>query len=115
MNKLLVIGRISNDVETTYSGAKDPVARSVFNFAIPAMSMKKDKDGNYPCDFIRCVSFGKIAENIEKYCEKGSKLLLEGRIKNNNYEKDGTMVYSTEVLVDSIEFLDIKKKETTKK
>lgn len=115
MNKVIFVGRICSDITTSYSSGKEPVARSLFGLAIPDMSMSRDKEGNYPTDFFQCVCFGKISENVEKYCEKGNKLLIEGRVKNNNYQKDGTTIYSTEIIVDSLEFLETKKSTTDKK
>ena len=114
MNNVTFVGRISNDISTFYSKDEDPVARSIFNFAVPDMSMKKDKDGNYPCDYFRIATFGKTAENIEKYCSKGTKLLITGRVKNNNYETDGVMVYGTEIIADYVEFLETKKTSSKK-
>lgn len=114
MNNVTFVGRISNDISTFYSKDEDPVARSIFNFAVPDMSMKKDKDENYPCDYFRIVTFGKTAENIEKYCSKGTKLLITGRVKNNNYEKDGVMVYGTEIIADYVEFLETRKTSSKK-
>ena len=61
---------------------------------------------NYPTDFFRCTCWGKLAEIVEKHCSKGTKLLISGRLKNNNYEKDGQKVYSYEIVIDSLEFLE---------
>ena len=74
--------------------------------------MKKDGEGNYPTDFLRCTCWGKLAEIVEKHCSKGTKLLLSGRLKNNNYEKDGQKVYSNEIVIDSLEFLEARASKT---
>ena len=46
----------------------------------------KSENGNYPTDFFRCSAWSKLAEVIESYCSKGTKLMVIGRLKNNNYE-----------------------------
>lgn len=106
MNKITLTGRLTEEPKVTYSAGTEPVARALFNFAVPDMSMKKDGEGNYPTDFFRCACWGKLAEIVEKHCGKGTKLLLSGRLKNNNYEKDGQKVYSNEIVIDSLEFLE---------
>lgn len=106
MNKITLTGRLTEEPKVTYSAGAEPVARASFNFAVPDMSMKRDEDGNYPTDFFRCTCWGKLAEIVEKHCNKGTKLLISGRLKNNNYEKDGQKVYSNEIVIDSLEFLE---------
>lgn len=109
MNKITLTGRLTEDAKVTYSTGTEPIARAIFNFAVPDMTMKRDAEGNYPTDFFRCTCWGKLAEAIEKYCNKGTKLLVNGKLKNNNYEKDGKKVYSNEIVIDSLEFLEVKK------
>ena len=108
MNKITLTGRLTEGPKVTYSAGAEPVARASFNFAVPDMSMKRDEDGNYPTDFFRCTCWGKLAEIVEKHCNKGTKLLISGRLKNNNYEKDGQKVYSNEIVIDSLEFLEVR-------
>lgn len=112
MNKITLTGRLTEEPKVTYSAGTEPVARALFNFAVPDMSMKKDGEGNYPTDFFRCTCWGKLAEIVEKHCSKGTKLLLCGRLKNNNYEKDGQKVYSNEIVIDSLEFLEVRTVKT---
>ena len=111
MNQITITGRLTEEPKTTYSTGAEPVAHSFFNFAVPDMSMKKDAEGNYPTDFFRCSVWGKRAEIVEKHCTKGTKLLISGRLKNNNYEKNGQKVYSNEIVIDSLEFLEVKKSD----
>lgn len=108
MNKITLTGRLTEEPKVTYSAGAEPVARASFSFAVPDMSMKKDGEGNYPTDFFRCTCWGKLAEIVEKHCNKGTKLLISGRLKNNNYEKDGQKVYSNEIVIDSLEFLEVR-------
>lgn len=112
MNKITLTGRLTEEPKVTYSAGAEPVARASFNFAVPDMSMKRDEEGNYPTDFFRCTCWGKLAEIVEKHCNKGTKLLISGRLKNNNYEKDGQKVYSYEIVIDSLEFLEVRTVKT---
>lgn len=106
MNKIIVTGRLSEEPKVTYCAGAEPVAHAVFNLAVPDMSMKRDDAGNYPTDFFRCTCWSRLAEIVEKHCSKGTKLLISGRLKNNNYEKDGRKIYSNEIVIDSLEFLE---------
>lgn len=111
MNKLIMIGRICSDINTKYTPNGDDVT-CVLNatIAVPDRSSKKDENGNYETDFLKFVCFGKTAENTETYCKKGDLIAISGKVKNNNYtNKDGQKVYSTEIHVDEIEFLERKK------
>lgn len=112
MNHINLTGRLTEEPRITYSTGAEPVAHAFFYFAVPDMSMKKDNQGNYPTDFFRCSTWGKLAEVVEKHCTKGTKLLISGRLKNNNYEKDGQKIYSNEIVIDSLEFLETKKSGT---
>ena len=111
MNKITLTGRLTEKPQITYGTGVEPVAHAVFNFAVPDMSMKKDGQGNYPTDFFRCTCWNRLAETVGKHCDKGTKLLILGRLKNNNYEKDGKKIYSSEILIESLEFLEVKKQE----
>lgn len=115
MNQIIFTGRLTDEPKVTYSAGSEPVAHATFNFAVPDMSMRRDEQGNYPTDFFRCSCWGKLAETIEKHCVKGTKLLIVGRLKNNNYEKNGQKIYSNEILIDSLEFLETKKSDAKAK
>ncbi len=112
MNKITLTGRLTEEPKVTYSAGAEPVARASFSFAVPDMYMKRDEEGNYPTDFFRCTCWNKLAEIVEKHCNKGTKLLISGRLKNNNYEKDGQKVYSYEIVIDSLEFLEVRTVKT---
>lgn len=111
MNQIVLAGRLTEEPNITYSTGSEPVAHAMFNFAVPDMSMRKDEKGNYPADFFRCTCWGRLAEIAEKHCRKGTKLLIIGRLKNNNYEKNGQKVYSNEILIETLEFLEAKKQD----
>lgn len=105
MNKVFLTGRLTADVELK-SGANVSVA----NFSI-AVDRGKEKDGtDKGADFPRCVAFGRTAENLAKYQGKGSNILIEGHLQTGSYtKKDGTKVYTTDVICEKIEWLDSKK------
>lgn len=104
MNLLIISGRLTADPEFIHTNEGKTVAK--FNFAV---NRRFKRDGDPDADFFTCVAFGKIAETLEK-CSvaKGTKLLIEGEVRNNNYEKDGVKHYNTQVKVDSFEFCESK-------
>ena len=74
-----------------------------------AVDRRYRKDGKAETDFISCVTFGKNAEFVEKYLQKGLKILVSGRIQTGSYvNKEGQKVYTTEVILDDQEFADSK-------
>ena len=104
MNKVSIVGRLSNDptIRTTTGDKATTVAR--FNVAVQRRF--KNAEGNYDADFISCEAFGKTAEMIEKYFAKGSWIGIDGRIQTGNYtNKDGVRVYTTDVICENIEFV----------
>lgn len=105
MNKVILIGNISTDIQLRYTSSNMAVA--TFNLAV---NRPKKSDGTQETDFINIVVWGKQAENIGKYLKKGSKLAIEGRIQVRNYENsDGQKRYVTEVVAENVQFLDNKK------
>lgn len=107
MNNVTLIGNISRDLELRYSASQT----AVLKFSV-AVSRRKKEDG---ADFINCIAFGKTAENMEKFCHKGSKVGVKGRIQTGSYEKeDGTKVYTTDIVADEVEFLDSREKSEPK-
>lgn len=103
MNKCVLIGRISSDIElrTTQSG----VATCSFSVAI---NNGKDKDGNErPADFINCRAWRETANFISKWFQKGKMIAIEGKFKTDKYQhkshSDVTM-YSSYILIDNVEF-----------
>lgn len=104
MNKFIILGRLSTDIESRTTAEGKMVSR--FNFAV---NRRFKREGEPDADFFTCVAFGKIAETFQK-CDvgKGTKLLLEAEVRNNNYEKDGVKHYGTQVIVNSFEFCESK-------
>ena len=106
MNRFMAIGRICNDLELRYSQAG--VAFMSFKLAI---KRKFAKEGQPDTDFASCKVFGKTAEFMQKYMEKGSQIGIEGRLQTGSYEKDGAKVYTTDIMIDECYFADSKKVE----
>jgi single-strand DNA-binding protein len=72
-----------------------------------AVDRKFKKDGEQSADFINCKAFAKIAEVIEKYVTKGTKIAIVGRIQTGSYtNKDGQKVYTTDVMIEDFEFCE---------
>lgn len=101
------MGRLTRDPEVRWSQGENASAVARFNLAVDRR-FKRDGDAN--ADFIGCVAFGKTAETIEKYVRQGTKLLITGRIQTGSYtNKDGQKVYTTDVVVEDMEFAESKK------
>lgn len=108
MNKVTLVGRLTANPELRYTSSNLPLTR----FTI-AVNRQKKEDGTQNTDFINCVAWNKTAELICTYLTKGALIGLEGRIQTGTYEKqDGTKGYTTDVLVQNIEFLESKKSAT---
>ena len=76
------------------------------SFTIAVQRNYANAQGDREADFINCVAWRKQAENIAKYCSKGSQVAVEGRIQTRNYDaQDGTKRYVTEVIADNVSFL----------
>lgn len=106
MNKVILMGRLTRDPDIRYS--KGEKATAVARFSI-AVDRRFKQDGQPTADFINCLAFGKRAEFLEKYCHKGTKLVIEGSWQNGSYtNKDGNKVYTNECLIESCEFAESK-------
>lgn len=106
MNKVILMGRLTRDPEVRYSQGVSQTAVARFSVAV---DRRFKREGESEADFFNCTCFGKQAEFVERYLHKGTKIVLSGRIQNDNYtNKDGQMVYSVRVMVDEIEFAESK-------
>ena len=105
MNKAILIGRLTRDPEmrTTSSG----IATTTFSIAVNRNFT--NQNGEREADFINIVTWRKQAENVAKYCTKGSQVAVDGRIQTRTYDaQDGTKRYVTEVVADNVTFLGAK-------
>ena len=106
MNKAILVGRLTKDPELKMT---ENTKREVCQFTIAVNRPYTNDDGERKADFINCVVWDKLAENLSKYQKKGNQVAVEGRIQTRNYDdKDGKKVYVTEIFVSNISFLDSK-------
>lgn len=98
INQVMLMGRLAKDpdLRTTTSG------KSVVKFPL---AVDKQSDGS---DFFEIVAWEKLAELVEKYLHKGSKTIIQGRIENQTWEKDGHKHYKTIITAFDVTFLDSK-------
>ena len=105
MNKAIIIGRLTKDPEmrTTTSGVNSTT------FTVAVSRNYTGPNGERETDFLNCVAWRKQAENIAKYCTKGTQVAVEGRIQTRSYDaQDGTKRYVTEIIADNVTFLSTK-------
>lgn len=103
MNKVILIGRLTKDVEVRYAG-ETAVARYSL-----AVDRKFKREGEPTADFVNCVAFGKAGEFAEKYFRKGMKVAVTGRIQTGSYtNKEGQTVYTTDIVIEEQEFAESK-------
>ena len=100
MNKVVLIGRLTKDPDLRFAAVSGTaVTRLTLAVNRP---FKKDE-----ADFISCIAFGKTGEIIAQYLTKGRQLAISGSIQTGSYEaKDGTRRYTTDVIIDSFDFID---------
>ena len=99
MNSVILMGRLTRDVELNYS--KNGKAFTRF-----AIAVNRIGEG---ADFINCVAWEKTAETIAEYFKKGQRILVQGSIRTGSYEKNGQTIYTTDILVSRFEFVESNK------
>ncbi len=106
MNKVFLCGNLTRDIE----------ARTTASTVIARTGIAVTRRGNKnETDFFNLVAFGKTAETMAQYLEKGRKIIVEGQLRFSQYEdKNGDKKTSTDVIVDSFEFADSKKKDNSR-
>ena len=108
MNKVIIIGRNTKDIEQKQTASGTAVAE----FSVAVKRTFKNANGEYESDFFNCIAFSKLAETISRYVKKGDQLGVEGRLQTRNYtNREGKKVYVTEIIVENVEFLQSKKQE----
>ena len=109
MNKVILCGRFTKDPESRMGANSLEVSR----FSLACQCDFVNKDGQRETEFINCVAFGRTAQTINKFCQKGRMILATGRIRNSSYDaQDGTKRYVTEVIADNVEFLGSRNSST---
>lgn len=110
MNKFICIGRLVRDPEIRYSQGKNGEKVCVVRFTLAIDRKAKVENGQQNSDFLNCIAFGKTGEFVEKFLKMGIKIALEGHIQTGSYtNKENQKVYTTDIVADSIEFVESKK------
>ena len=99
MNKVTLIGRTTKDIELKKTNSN----KLVCSFTL---AVNRDKEHS---DFIDCIAWNKLAENLERFVKKGNRIGINGRIQTRSYDGQNGKVYVTEVVADEVEFLENKK------
>lgn len=98
INTVVLVGRTTKDIDLRYA----PTGTAVANFTL-AVTRRFNRE---EADFIRCVAFKKTAELIAEYVKKGHQVGVEGTIQTGSYDKDGQRIYTTDVIVNNVQFLE---------
>ncbi|PTK26508.1 single-stranded DNA-binding protein [Staphylococcus hominis] len=105
INRVILVGRLTKDPEYRQT----PNGIDVANFTLAVNRNFKSKNGEQQADFINVVVFRNQAQNVNNYLSKGSLAGVDGRIQSRSYEnKEGQRVFVTEVVADSVQFLEPK-------
>ena len=105
MNRVELVGRLTTKPELRYTSSNIPFSR----FTVAVNRTFSNANGERETDFINCVIWRKQAENVCNYLNKGSLVSVEGRIQTGSFDdKDGNRRYTTEVLAESVQFLESK-------
>ncbi|MEA5091466.1 Single-stranded DNA-binding protein [bioreactor metagenome] len=105
MNKIILMGRLTRDPEVRVT----PSEKTVCTFTLAVDRQFANQSGEREADFINIVVWGKAAELCGNSLAKGQRLLVEGRLQIRNYvAKDGNKRYVTEVIANSVEFVERK-------
>ncbi|GGB42939.1 single-stranded DNA-binding protein [Lentibacillus populi] len=105
LNRVVLVGRLTKDPDLRYTATGVAVA----NFTIAVNRPFSNQQGEREADFINCVVWRRPAENLANYMKKGSMIGVDGRVQTRRYEgQDGKTVYVTEIVADSVQFLESK-------
>ena len=98
MNKIMLIGRLTRDVEMRYSSNNNNTAVARYTLAV---NRQYKRENEQEADFLRCIAFGRTAELAEQYLAKGMKVAVEGRIQTGSYtDREGQKIYTTDIVVE---------------
>lgn len=101
INRTVIVGRLVANPELRYTPSG--IASCKFRVAV---NRPFKNEGEQQADFISCIAWRKQAENAANYLKKGSMVGIDGRIQTGSYERDGQRIYFTNVVADSIQFLE---------
>ena len=104
MNKVILIGRLARDPEMRTTGSGVSMTR--FTVAVNRPVNPQNSNGQPQTDFISCIAWRRQAENIARYCTKGSQVAVDGRVQTGSYDgQDGQKHYTTDIVADNVTFL----------
>lgn len=107
MNKIILMGRLTRNPEVRYTSGENTTAIARFSLAVNRKFAKETDE--VKADFFNCVAFGKQGEFVEKYVKQATKVLIIGRVQNDNYtNREGQKVYGVSIMVEEIEFAESK-------
>ncbi len=108
INRTILVGRLTKDPEVRYTSSNIAFSR----FTIAVNRTFAGASGEREADFIQCIAWRRQAENLARFVKKGSLVGVEGRIQTGSYDdKDGIRKYTTDVVCDSVQFLERKSQE----
>ncbi len=109
MNRVIMMGRLTADPELKYTTSNIPVCR--FSIAVSRPFVKQGEERQ--ADFFRLVAWRSTAEFVNRYFKKGHRILIEGSLRNNNYDDNqGVRHYSDEIHVDNVFFTESKRDDS---
>lgn len=110
MNQVNFMGRLVANPEIRYSAGENATCIANFRLAVDKRFRNRNDSDAPTADFFRITAFGKLGEFCEKYLKQGTKIVMTGRIENNNYtDADGNRIYRDQIIAENIEFAESKK------
>ncbi len=103
MNNIILRGRLT-DVPNTRISPENNTTITRFSLAVPDKT-HRNHNGDFDVDFIKIVAFNGLANTIDQYTDKGSEILVTGRLHTYNYQKDDRKIYMSEVIAERVEFV----------
>lgn len=107
MNKVILVGRLTKEIEVRYTEKEIPVV----NFTVAINRDYKNQNGEYETDFINCIAFQQSAKFMSEYLHKGDLIGVVGKIQTRNYEDEKGKHYITEIIVEKVRALSKAKNE----
>ncbi len=102
MNKVIVSGRITNDLELRYTSNN----KEILNINLAVKRDFKNSDGEYDTDFLKVVVYGTHAKYLKEHTSKGKRIQIDGRIQVQQYEKNEEKRYDTSIVAEKVEIID---------
>jgi len=105
VNKVIIVGNLGNDPDVRYT----PDGKAIANISLATSDSWKDKntgEQQEKTEWHRVVFFNRLAEIVEQYLKKGSKVYVEGKLQTRKWEQDGVERYTTEIVASEMQMLD---------